>query len=89
MNHLPLKSPRRSLHGPIAVANREIEYLLCGQICPTNLSPCLREINRRKDDLRSSRIRPVVKIDNRDAISTVAEAVKIMGYQVSVDKCEG
>ena len=67
----------------------EIEYDLRGQICPATLLLCLRELNRFKEKLQSGTVCLVVKIDNRDATSTLPDAAKNMGYHVAVDKCDG
>jgi TusA-related sulfurtransferase len=89
-----LECPRRASHlhlafGPVNVAMNEIEYDLRGQICPATLLLCLRELNRFKEKLQAGAVRLAVKIDNRDATSTLPDAAKNMGYQVAVDKCDG
>lgn len=66
-----------------------IEFDICGQICPSTLLTALREINRRKADLKERTVRLAFKTDNRDATSTIPEAVRNMGYAVSVIKSGG
>lgn len=63
-----------------------IELDIRGQVCPACLLVVLKEINQRREDLRSGRIRLVVKTEHRNATRTVPESVSKMGYQVTVEK---
>lgn len=60
-----------------------------GQICPSCLLFTLREVNEQRDALKSGKSRIIIKTDNRDATSTIPEAVASMGYDFSVEKKEG
>ena len=60
-----------------------------GQICPSCLLFTLREVNERRDALKEGNTRIIIKTDNRDATSTIPEAVSSMGYDYSVEKKEG
>ncbi len=60
-----------------------------GQICPSCLLFTLREVNEQREALRKGSIQILIKTDNRDATSTIPEAVLNMGYEYTVEKREG
>jgi TusA-related sulfurtransferase len=66
-----------------------IEIDIRGQICPSCLLTTLREVNQRKGGLKRGEVALRVKTDNRDATSTIPDAVGNMGYAVTVDKEQG
>lgn len=57
-----------------------------GQICPSCLLFTLREVNEQRDALKNSRLKIVIKTDNRNATSTIPDAVASMGYASTVEK---
>lgn len=57
-----------------------------GQICPSTLISALREINVRKDELRSGAMRLAFLTDNRDSTVTIPETAENMGYATKVIK---
>ena len=57
-----------------------------GQICPSTLLTALREVNQHKLKLRSREIRLVCLTDNRNAVGTIPDVVKNMGYEVVISK---
>ncbi len=63
-----------------------VEFDIRGQICPSSLLVTLREINTRQKLIKSGVQEIVILTDNRDATTTVPEALKNMGYGVSVEK---
>jgi TusA-related sulfurtransferase len=63
-----------------------IELNILGQVCPACLLVVLKEINDRREDLRSGRARLVVRTDHRNATRTVPESARKMGYEVNVQK---
>lgn len=63
-----------------------VEFDIRGQICPSSLLITLREINTRQKTIKSGAQQIVILTDNRDATTTVPEALSNMGYVVSVDK---
>ena len=66
-----------------------IELDVCGQLCPSTLLAALKAVNERQDELRRGQVSLRFKTDNRDSITTIPEAVRNMGYAVSIDKAEG
>ncbi len=60
-----------------------------GQICPSSLLFTLREINSQKKAFKEGNTRIIIKTDNRDATTTIPDAVSSMGYECSVIKKEG
>jgi len=60
-----------------------------GQICPSCLLFTLREINQQKTALKKGSTRIIIKTDNRDATTTIPDAVSSMGYDCSVTKKKG
>ena len=63
-----------------------VEFDIRGQICPSSLLITLREINTRQKNIRSGVQQVVILTDNRDATTTVPEALSNMGYAVLVEK---
>jgi len=57
-----------------------------GQICPSTLISALREINARKDEIRSGATVLVFMTDNRDSTVTIPETAENMGYATKVTK---
>lgn len=57
-----------------------------GQICPSTLISALREINRRKDEIKSGSVTLVFMSDNRDSTVTIPETAENMGYGTKVTK---
>ena len=66
-----------------------MEYDICGQICPSCLLMTLNEINQHQDAIRSGQMVFRVKTDNRQATATIPNAVRNMGYLVDVEKVSG
>ncbi len=60
-----------------------------GQICPSCLLYTLREINKQKAAFKEGNTRIIIKTDNRDATTTIPDAVSSMGYECLVEKKEG
>ena len=63
-----------------------VEFDIRGQICPSSLLITLREINTRQKLIKSGAQQIIILTDNRDATTTVPEALDNMGYVVSVEK---
>lgn len=63
-----------------------IEFDIRGQICPSSLLITLREINNRRKEIKGGAQEVVIMTDNRDATTTVPEALNHMGYKVVVEK---
>lgn len=59
-----------------------------GQICPSCLLFTLREVNKQRDALKNKQARIIIKTDNRNATSTIPEAIASMGYTSTVAKKE-
>ena len=60
-----------------------------GQICPSCLLFTLREVNEQRSALKNDNLQIVIKTDNRDATTTIPDAVSRMGYDSTVEKKEG
>ncbi len=60
-----------------------------GQICPSTLLVALKEVNARKEALKSGELCLVLQTDNRDAVVTIPEAMENMGYEVTMVKRAG
>lgn len=60
-----------------------------GQMCPSTLLAALREVNERRRELRSGALTLCFHTDNREATSTIPDALQNMGYAVHVTKDEG
>lgn len=63
-----------------------VELDIRGQVCPACLLVVLKEINHHRQDLRSGRVRLVIKTEHRNATRTVPESASKMGYDVEVEK---
>lgn len=59
-----------------------------GQICPSALLTALKEVNNIKKKLHTGEVLLQILTDNRDATSTIPNAVKSMGYGTLVEKTE-
>lgn len=66
-----------------------IVYDIRGQICPSCLLFALKEVNEQRAALKEGRIKILIKTDNRNATSTIPDAVASMGYASTVEKKEG
>ncbi|MBN2810225.1 MAG: sulfurtransferase TusA family protein [Deltaproteobacteria bacterium] len=66
-----------------------VEFDIRGQICPSSLLITLREINTRRQAIKSRLQEILILTDNRDATTTVPEALHNMGYVVTVEKLDG
>jgi TusA-related sulfurtransferase len=60
-----------------------------GQICPSCLLFTLREVNEQRSALKNNNLQILIKTDNRDATTTIPDAVLSMGYDATVEKKEG
>ena len=60
-----------------------------GQICPSTLLTALREVNLRKDALKTGASQLVILTDDRNATATIPNAVDNMGYPVTVLREDG
>ncbi len=73
--------------------NQEPENIIIhdirGQICPSCLLFTLREVNEQRSALKNNSLQIVIKTDNRDATTTIPDAVFSMGYDSTVEKKEG
>jgi len=68
---------------------KRIVYDIRGQICPSSLLVTLREVNRQKNALQTEGLKIIIQTDNRNATTTIPEAVSNMGYLTTVEKMEG
>lgn len=89
-----LSSNRQSaqMDGDSSVAQSaasQLDYDIRGQICPSTLLTALREINRYKRELKDEGMTLFFWTDNRDAIATIPEAARNMGYRAEVTKRDG
>jgi TusA-related sulfurtransferase len=71
------------------VSRQWLELDVCGQLCPSTLLTALKAVNERQDALRKGTVSLRFKTDNRDSITTIPDAVRNMGYAVSIEKQEG
>ncbi|MBN2332950.1 MAG: sulfurtransferase TusA family protein [Deltaproteobacteria bacterium] len=62
------------------------QFDIRGQICPSSLLVALREVNKRQQEIKAGRQHLILLTDNRDATTTIPEALINMGYNVSVAK---
>ena len=73
--------------------NQEPENIIIhdirGQICPSCLLFTLREVNEQRSALKNNNLQILIKTDNRDATTTIPDAVSSMGYDSTVEKKEG
>lgn len=60
-----------------------------GQICPSCLLFALKEVNKKRSALKEGKLQILIKTDNRNATSTIPDAVSSMGYDYTVEKKEG
>ncbi len=63
-----------------------LEINVIGQVCPACLLVVLKELNQRRPEINSGRLRLVISTDHRNATITVPESARKMGYQVDVIK---
>ena len=70
-------------------AQNIIVHDIRGQICPSCLLFTLREVNEQRDALKKDNARLIIKTDNRDAISTIPDALSSMGYEHTIEKKDG
>jgi TusA-related sulfurtransferase len=66
-----------------------LELDVCGQLCPSTLLTALKAVNERQGELRKGEVSLRFKTDNRDSITTIPDAVRNMGYAVTIEKEEG
>ena len=69
--------------------NKTIVHDIRGQICPSCLLYTLREVNVQRDALKNRNLHLIIKTDNRDATSTIPEALASMGYDHTIEKKDG
>lgn len=74
MNHEPDKEHNVIIHD------------IRGQICPSSLLYTLREVNTHRRELKNGMLKIIIKTDNRNAITTIPDAVATMGYGSTVEK---
>jgi len=60
----------------------ELKLDLRGQVCPSTLLQTLKAINKNKKKLKNKSLIIKVLTDNRDALTTIPEAVEKMGFSV-------
>ena len=63
-----------------------VVYDIRGQICPSCLLFTLREVNDQRSALKDGKIQILIKTDNRNATSTIPDAIASMGYAYTVIK---
>ena len=66
-----------------------LEVDMRGQVCPSTLLVTLDSINRNKTELRSGKVKLLVRTDNRDATTTIPVTAENMGYEAKVTTKEG
>lgn len=76
--------PDMAVHGKEDIIVHDIR----GQICPSCLLYTLREVNTHRAALKAGSLRIIIKTDNRQATSTIPDAVATMGYGYIVKKTE-
>ena len=73
--------------------NQEPENIIIhdirGQICPSCMLFTLREVNEQRSALKNNNLQILIKTDNRDATTTIPDALSSMGYDSTVEKKEG
>ena len=77
------------LDGDATPIGNQRDYDIRGQICPSTLLTALQEINRYKLQLKNDGMILCFWTDNREAIATIPEAARNMGYQADVSKRDG
>ena len=73
---------------PSTAAPNIIELNIFGQVCPSCLLITLKTVNTHSAALREKAVEVVILTDDRQATSTIPEAVSRMGYQCAVDSTE-
>ena len=63
-----------------------IEFNILGQICPATLLTALKEMNTHQQQLRAGSLVLRFKTDNRDAVITIPESARNMGYAAAVTR---
>jgi TusA-related sulfurtransferase len=63
-----------------------IELNILGQICPATLLIALKEMNTHQQQLREGAAVLRFKTDNRDAVITIPESARNMGYAATVTR---
>ena len=87
MRLFPRRAPARREDPERATA--ELELDIRGQICPSTLLFALKTVNEHREELQAGALRLSFHTDNRDAVVTIPDAVRHMGYAVSVAKESG
>jgi TusA-related sulfurtransferase len=70
-------------------AEQIVELDVRGQVCPSTLLATLREVTRRRSEIRAGALRLVIRTDNRNATVTVPQAAADMGLLAQVSKEQG
>ncbi|MCU0971255.1 MAG: sulfurtransferase TusA family protein [Gammaproteobacteria bacterium] len=85
------KQPAAATSDPAAAPHLRqcLELDVCGQLCPSTLLTALKAVNERQGELRNGEVSLRFKTDNRDSITTIPDAVRNMGYAVSIEKQQG
>ncbi len=60
----------------------ELNIDLRGQVCPSTLLQTLKVVNKNKRKLKNKELVIKVLTDNRDALTTIPEAVEKMGFTI-------
>lgn len=63
-----------------------LEFDIQGQICPATLLIALKEMNAHQQRLRAGSLVLRFKTDNRDAVITIPESARNMGYAATVTR---
>ena len=70
--------------------NQEPENIIIhdirGQICPSCMLFTLREVNEQRSALKNNNLQILIKTDNRDATTTIPDALSSMGYDSTEEK---
>lgn len=66
-----------------------VEYDIRGQICPSCLLMALHEVNQHQQQIKAGQLTLRIMTDNRQATTTIPDALKNMGYGTSVSKQGG
>ena len=61
-----------------------MEFDIQGQICPATLLIALKEMNTHQQKIREGALALRFKTDNRDAVITIPESARNMGYAATV-----
>ena len=65
-----------------------IQLDIHGQVCPSCLLLTLKALNQHGSDVRACQTEVIVLTNDRQATSTIPEAVHKMGYQTEVSRIE-